>query len=166
MITYLYTAVLMIQQSDAVSLSSVISSENTVFIGGSPSKEEVVRQLAERMLPLVAGIISRDLLFTRIAEVEKLNQVLESGFYIPHAKFRELHNFFGVLGIIPEGFTDPATGLKVRAALLLLSPHKPAYFQRHLNMLSLLSQTFQPELIDKLAAQKDPAEAVSLIVKG
>jgi hypothetical protein len=30
-------------------------------------------------------------------------------------------------------------------------------------MLSLLSQTFHPELIEKLAALKDPAEAVSLI---
>ena len=156
----------MIQQSDAVSLSAVISPENTVFIEGTPSREEVVRQLTDKVLPLVNGIISRTVLFDRIAEVEKLNQVLESGFYIPHAKFKELHNFFAVLGVIPQGFTDPATGLKVKAALLLLSPHKPAYFQRHLNMLSLLSQTFQPELIEKLAAQKDAPAAVALIVNG
>jgi hypothetical protein len=30
-------------------------------------------------------------------------------------------------------------------------------------MLSLLSQTFQPELIDKLAALRDPAAAAALI---
>lgn len=153
----------MIKQPDPVSLSSVISPENIVFIEGTPSKEEAVRQLTERMLPLVNGIITRKALFSRVAEVEKLNQVLESGFYIPHAKFKELHNFFAVLGIIPEGFTDPATGLNVKATLLLLSPHKPAYFQLHLNMLSLLSQTFQSELIGKLAALKDPASAADLI---
>jgi mannitol/fructose-specific phosphotransferase system IIA component (Ntr-type) len=134
-----------------------------VFIEGLPSKEEAVRQLTERMLPQVSGIVSRKALFDRVAEVEKLNQVLESGFYIPHAKFPELDGFHAVLGIIPEGFTDAATGLKVRALLLLLSPHKPAFFQRHLNMLSLLSQTFQPELIDKLAALKDPAAAAALL---
>ncbi|MDA8243262.1 MAG: PTS sugar transporter subunit IIA [Elusimicrobia bacterium] len=156
----------MIQQSDAVSLSAVVSPENIVFLEGAPSREEVVRQLAEKVLPQVSGIIGRKVLFERIAEVEKLNQVLESGFYIPHAKFKELHNFFAVLGIIPQGFPDPATGLKVKAALLLLSPHKPAYFQRHLNMLSLLSQTFQPELIEKLAAQKDAASAAALVLKG
>lgn len=153
----------MIQQSDGVSLSTVINSENIVFLEGTPSREEAVRQLTEKMLPHVNGIISQKLLFERIAEVEKLNQVLESGFYIPHAKFKELHNFFAVLGIIPEGFIDPATGLKVKAALLLLSPYRPAYFQRHLNMLSLLSQTFQPELIEKLAALKDPVAAATLI---
>lgn len=153
----------MIQQSDGISLSALIPPENVVFIEGTPSKEEAVRQLTEKMLPQVSGIINSKALFSRVAEVEKLNQVLESGFYIPHAKFPELHNFFGVLGIVPQGFTDQASGLKVRALLLLLSPHKPAYFQRHLNMLSLLSQTFQPELIDKLAAAKDPAAAVSLL---
>ncbi len=153
----------MIKQSDGVSLSAVINPENIVFLTGSPTKEEAVRQLTERMAAQVSGIIDPKVLVARVAEVEKLNQVLESGFYIPHAKFPELHNFFAVLGIVPQGFTDPATGLKVRALLLLLSPHKPAYFQLHLNMLSLLSQTFQPELIDKLAAAKDPAQAAALV---
>lgn len=153
----------MIKQSDGVSLSAVINPENIVFMPGSPTKEEAVRQLTERMAAQVSGIIDPKVLVARVAEVEKLNQVLESGFYIPHAKFPELHNFFAVLGIVPQGFTDPATGLKVRALLLLLSPHKPAYFQLHLNMLSLLSQTFQPELIDKLAAAKDPVQAAALV---
>ncbi|MGD9643017.1 MAG: PTS sugar transporter subunit IIA [Elusimicrobiales bacterium] len=153
----------MIKQSDGIGLSAIISPENVVFIAGAPSKEEAVRQLTEKMLPRVDGLIGRKALFDRVAEVEKLNQVLESGFYIPHAKFPELDGFHAVLGIIPEGFTDQATGLKVRALILLLSPHKPAFFQRHLNMLSLLSQTFQPELIDKLAALQDPAAAAALI---
>jgi len=153
----------MIRQSDGVSLSAVITPENVVFIEGTPSKEEAVRQLTERMLARVSGVISRKALFDRVAEVEKLNQVLESGFYIPHAKFPELDAFYGVLGVVPQGFTDPATGLKVKALILLLSPHKPAFFQRHLNMLSLLSQTFQPELIEKLAVLKDPAAAAALV---
>lgn len=153
----------MIRQSDSVSLSAIIAPENVVFIEGPTTREEAVRLLTERMLPQVNGIVARKALFGRVAEVEKLNQVLESGFYIPHAKFQELDGFHAVLGIAPEGFTDPATGLKVRALILLLSPHKPAFFQRHLNMLSLLSQTFQPELIDRLAALKDPAAAAALV---
>jgi len=81
-----------------------------VFLDGPLSKEEAVLRLTEAMLPQVKDIIGRKALFDRVAEVEKLNQVLESGFYIPHAKFPELHNFFAVLGVFPEGFTDPATG--------------------------------------------------------
>ncbi len=153
----------MIRQSDGVSLSAIISPENVIFLDGGISKEETVRQLTEKMLPQVSGIISRKALFDRVAEVEKLNQVLESGFYIPHAKFPELDGFYAVLGLLPEGFIDQVSRLKVRAVLLLLSPHKPAFFQRHLNMLSLLSQTFQPELIEKLAALKDPSAAAALI---
>jgi mannitol/fructose-specific phosphotransferase system IIA component (Ntr-type) len=153
----------MIRQSDGVSLSAVITPENVVFIEGVPSKEEAVRQLTERMLEQVGATIPRKVLFDRVAEVEKLNQVLESGFYIPHAKFPDLDTFHAVLGVVPDGFTDAATGLKVRALILLLSPHKPAFFQRHLNMLSLLSQTFQPELIEKLAALRDPAAAAALV---
>jgi len=155
----------MIRQPDGVSLSALITPENVIFLEGKPSKEEAVRQLTERILPQVGGLIARKTLFDRVAEVEKLNPVLESGFYIPHAKFPELDNFHAVLGILPEGFIDPVTGINVRAILLLLSPHKPAFFQRHLNILSLLSQTFQPELIEKLAALKDQS-AVAALIKG
>lgn len=153
----------MIRQSDGVSLSSIITPENVLFLEGQLSKEEAVQRLTEAILPQVSGVISRKALFDRVAEVEKLNQVLESGFYIPHAKFPELDGFHAVLGILPAGFTDQATGLKVRALILLLSPHKPAFFQRHLNMLSMLSQAFQPELIEKLAAMTDPAKAAALV---
>ncbi len=153
----------MIRQSDGVSLAAIIKPENVIFLEGALSKEEVVLRLTEKIFPQVSGLISRKALFDRVAEVEKLNPVLESGFYIPHAKFPELDEFHAVFGIVPEGFVDPATGLKVRALLLLLSPHKPPFFQRHLNMLSLLSQTFQAELIDKLAGLKDPAAAAALI---
>jgi len=153
----------MIRQSDGVSLSAIINPGNVIFMDGGISKEDAVRQLTEKMLPQVSGIISRKALCDRVAEVEKLNQVLESGFYIPHAKFPELDGFYAVLGLLPEGFLDPVSGLNVKAALLLLSPHKPAFFQRHLNMLSLLSQTFQPELIEKLASLKDPSAVVALI---
>ena len=153
----------MIRQSDGVSLSALIKPENVIFLDGNPSKEEAVLRLTEAIFPRVDGLISRKVLFDRVAEVEKLNPVLESGFYIPHAKFPELDGFHAVLGILHEGFTDQATGLKVKALLLLLSPHRPAFFQRHLNMLSLLSQTFQPEFIEKLAVQKDPAAAAALV---
>ena len=153
----------MIRQSDSVSLASLLGPENIVIIQGPPSREEALRQLVDRLLPSVAGLISPAALRARLAEVEKLNRVLESGFYIPHAKFPELDGFHAALGLHKTGFHDPATGLNVRAVLLLLSPHKQAYFQKHLNVLSLLSQTFQPELIERLSALEDPAAVYSAL---
>ena len=155
----------MIRQSDGVTLAAIISPDNIVFLEPGISKEESVRLMAEKMLGQLGGIITHKALFDRLTEVEKLNQVLESGFYIPHAKFPELDGFHGVLGVSREGFADQASGLRVKVALLLLSPHKPAFFQRHLNILSLLSQTFQPALIDKLAGLTDPTAVVSAILK-
>ncbi len=153
----------MIRQPDGVSLAALITPENVIFLEGKPSKEEAVRQLTEKILPQVSGIIPRKDLFDRVAEVEKLNPVLESGFYIPHAKFPDLDAFHSVLGILPGGFVDPGTGTTVKAVLLLLSPHQPAFFQRHLNILSLLCQTFQPELVEKLAGLRDPAAVIALL---
>lgn len=154
----------MIRQSDNVSLSSLLSPENIVFLQGPPSREDVLRQLVDRITPAVSGLVSPSALRNRLVEVEKLNRVLESGFYIPHAKFPELDRFYAVLGLHRDGFADAATGLSVKAVLLLLSPHKPAFFQKHLNMLSLLSQTFQPELIEKIAVMEDPASVCSAIL--
>lgn len=155
----------MIRQSDTVSLASIIGPENIIFMEGAASKEEVLRRLSDKILPGVAGIVTPAALHARLFEVEKLNSVLESGFYIPHAKFPELDGFYAVLSLSREGFNDAATGLTVKAVLLLLSPHKPAFFQKHLNMLSLLSQTFQPELIENLSVLDNPVAASALILK-
>jgi mannitol/fructose-specific phosphotransferase system IIA component (Ntr-type) len=155
----------MIRQSDSVSLSSILGPENIVFLQGPPSREEAIRQLVDRIIPAVAGVVSPDALRARLSEVEKLNRVLESGFYIPHAKFPELAGFHAVLGLYKDGFHDTASGLTVKAVLLLLSPHKPAYFQKHLNVLSLLSQTFQPELIEKMSVLDDAAAVCAFFSK-
>ena len=146
-----------------MTLSSILTPENVVFLEAGLNREETVRRLAERIQPQVAGLVTPKALTARLAEAEKLNQVLESGFFIPHAKFPELCGFHAVLGISKDGFKDPSTGLIVKVSLLLLSPHKPAYFQKHLNMLSMLSQTFQPALVDKLAALTDAAQACALL---
>lgn len=162
MIPYTSSSGNMIKEPDTVSLSPLITPETVVFLEGSLTREEAVRRLTEAVLPRVEGLVGRKALFDKVAQVEKLNPVLESGFYIPHAKFPELDRFHAVLGVAPQGFADQATGLTVRVFLLLLSPHKPAFFQRHLNMLSLLSQTFRPEFIERIAALKDPAAVAAL----
>ena len=48
----------MIRQSDGVSLTAIISPESIFFLDGKPSREEVVRRLAEKILPQVSGIVT------------------------------------------------------------------------------------------------------------
>ncbi|MBI4801876.1 MAG: PTS sugar transporter subunit IIA [Elusimicrobia bacterium] len=145
----------MIRRSEEVALSTILQSDYVFFFKGRPAREEVVKSLASGLYPQVKKNIAAKALYEAVAEVEKLNNVLETGFFIPHAKLVEIDRFHAALAVIPEGFDDPKSGATVKAALLLLTPNKPLFFQQHLNMLSKLSRMFQPAFIESIAAMKD-----------
>ena len=153
----------MIKQDDKLQISSLLRAQNIIFVDGVYSKEECLKKLIESIYPSVSAFISMRQLNERLAETEKLNRVLESGFYLPHAKFSELDDFYAVLGISGKGFIDNVSGLTIKAALLLLSPYKSMFFQKHLNMLSILSQIFQPDLIERISVLKDTAAIAKII---
>lgn len=154
----------MIRQEE-VPLASILQSDYVFFLKGKPSKEETVKLLTEGLYPQVKSLVSAQLLYEKVTQVEKLNNVLPTGFYIPHAKLTEINRFHAALALIPEGFSDPKSGITVKAALLLLTPNKPLFFQRHLNMLSKLSRLFQPEFIDSIASMNSGAQVHEAVSK-
>ncbi|MBU2573998.1 MAG: PTS sugar transporter subunit IIA [Elusimicrobia bacterium] len=145
----------MIRPSEEVTLYSILQNDYVFFLKGKPAREEVVKFLSDGLYPQVKKEISARALYGKIAEVEALNNVLETGFFIPHAKLAEINKFHAALAVIPEGFSDLKSGIIVKAALLLLTPNKPLFFQQHLNMLSKVSRLFQPAFIDSITAMKD-----------
>jgi len=155
----------MTKQLDSVSLARLVTPENIFFIKGDLSRESAVGFLTGKIYPQLGTVITSKMLSQKVAEVESSNQVLETGFYIPHAKFTEIDRFYMALGLLPAGFKDPKSGLMVKAVMLLLSPNKPAFFQKHLNMLSKLSQVFQPAFIETLLSSSSPEAACILIQK-
>ena len=155
----------MTKQPDSVNLALLVNPENVFFLKGDFSRESAVAFLTEKIYPQLGTVITGKMLSQKVAEVERSNQVLETGFYIPHAKFTEINRFYIALGLLPAGFKDPKSGLIVKAVLLLLSPNKPAFFQKHLNMLSKLSQVFQPAFIETLLSSSSPEAACVLIQK-
>ncbi|MCX5784667.1 MAG: PTS sugar transporter subunit IIA [Elusimicrobia bacterium] len=154
----------MIKQLDSVSFAYLLNPENVFFLKDEFSRESAVAFLTEKIYPQLGTLITGKMLSQKVAEVERLNQVLETGFYIPHAKFTEIDRFYMALGLLPAGFQDKSSGLTVKAVMLLLSPNKPAFFQKHLNMLSKLSRIFQPAFIETLLATGSP-EAVCDLLK-
>ena len=154
----------MIRQEE-VPLASILQGDYVFFLKGRPSKEETVKFLTDGLYPQVKSFVSANTLYQRVTEVEKLNNVLPTGFYIPHAKLTEIAHFHAALAVIPEGFSDPKSGITVKAALLLLTPNKPFFFQRHLNMLSKLSRLFQPEFIDSIVVMTNGAQVHEAISK-
>ena len=153
----------MIKQLDSVSFAYLLNPENVFFLKGEFSRESAVAFLTDKIYPQLGAVITGQMLSRRVAEVEKLNQVLETGFYIPHAKFTEIDRFYMTLGLFPDGFQDKNSGLTVKAVMLLLSPNKPAFFQKHLNMLSKLSRIFQPAFIETLLASGSPEAVCDLL---
>ncbi len=154
----------MIRQQE-VPLAAILKSDYVFFLKGKPSKEEVVKFLTDGLYPQVKDMITSQDLYAKVMEVEKLNNVLETGFYIPHAKLADIDGFHAALAVIPEGFDDAKSGIKVKAALLLLTPNRPIFFQQHLNMLSKLSRLFQTSFIDSIAAMKTGAQVREAVGK-
>ena len=155
----------MIRQSEEVTLASILKCDYVFFLKGKPSKEEVVKLLTEGLYPQVSAFVTAKILYEKVTEVEKLNNVLETGFYIPHAKLTEIDRFYTALAVIPEGSLDPKSGITIRAALLLLTPNRPVFFQQHLNMLSKLSRLFQAAFMDSIVAMKDGAHVCEAVGK-
>ncbi|HAH31777.1 MAG TPA: hypothetical protein DCL44_05635 [Elusimicrobia bacterium] len=155
----------MIKQLDSVSFAYLLKPENVFFLKGEFSRESAVGFLTEKIYPQLENVISGKMLSQKVAEVESSNQVLETGFYIPHAKFTEIGRFYMALGLLPSGFNDQASGLTVKAVMLLLSPNKPVFFQKHLNMLSKLSRIFQPAFIETLLSSSSPEAACAILHK-
>lgn len=152
-------------RKEEVPLGSILRSDFVFFMEGSPAKEEVVRALVDGLYPQIKDLISAKALLEKVTEVEKLNNVLPTGFYIPHAKLAEITGFHAALAVIPRGFFDPKSGITVKASFLLLTPNKPIFFQRHLNMLSKLSRLFQPAFIDSITAMREGARVLDAVSK-
>ncbi|MBI4655263.1 MAG: PTS sugar transporter subunit IIA [Elusimicrobia bacterium] len=153
----------MAKRSDDIAISQVLRPEFIFFLNGKLTKEDSLRFLSGKIHELVKEIIDYKTLYERLVEVDKLNNVLESGFYIPHAKFKEISRFFAALALLPGGFYDEKSGKTVKSMFLLLSPNKPHFFQKHLNLLARLSGIFQTSFIEKLFSFKTPQEVMETI---
>jgi mannitol/fructose-specific phosphotransferase system IIA component (Ntr-type) len=153
----------MIDQSDKVLLSSILKPEDVFFIEEESEKEQVVRFLSDKVHKQVEKEFTAKYLLDRVFEVEKLNNVLETGFYIPHAKLAEIDNFHAALVILKKGFLDPNTDITVKACFLLLTPNKSTFFQKHLNVLAKLCRLFQTDFINSLTTMKDGQEVLTAI---
>ena len=155
----------MIRQSAEVTLASILKSDYVFILKGKPAKEEVVKLLTDGLYPQVKAFVTAKALYDKVTEVEKLNNVLETGFYIPHAKLAEIDRFYTALAVIPEGSLDPKSGITIKAALLLLTPNRPAFFQQHLNMLSKLARLFQPVFMDSIVCMKSGLQVCEAVCK-
>ena len=134
-----------------VKLSELIRPEQVWIAPEVFSKTEVVEHLVQLVCKENASLDVQEVLPQILQREESMSTTLDTGLSIPHARLEEVENISAALAICPQGMQDPSKPeISVHAMLLFLSPAQPAFFQRHLQFLAAVAETFQPELMKEL----------------
>lgn len=153
---------------DIIKLSplSLINKENIFIIKGRPAKEDVIKRLVQAVCQENAALNVQDVLTQVLRREEGISTTLDTGLSIPHARLEETEHFLAAMAILPEGATEPASGRpEMNVMFFFLSPAKSAFFQKHLQLLASLAETFTPARISHLSACTSAQEALSVLAE-
>lgn len=143
-------------------LGEMLPAERVWMYKNTPAKKEVIERLVALACRGEETLDPQDVLTQVLKREESLGTALETGLSIPHARLEELDHFRAALAVLPCGTRESKTG-RAQAVFLLLSPAKPAFFQKHLQTLAALAEKFQPEFIAELSACSAAKEAAEKI---
>lgn len=141
-------------------------SEQRIVTGlRATTKEQVIRQLAERLYATSAMPVAKEEFVQDVlAREQERSTCLGEGFMIPHATLDEGEEVRGVLGLSKEGLDLNATdGKKVHAVVLLATPHSDRH--RHLEVLAAFATaiTGDANLREQLYYARNPARAYEVL---
>lgn len=143
-------------------LGSLLSPAEVLVERGPITKTALIEKLIAAVYKANPKLDAADILAQVLKREEGISTTLDTGLSIPHARLEEITDFKAALAILPSAAADPVNpNLSIKAMFLFLSPAKPIFFQRHLQILSSLAETFKPEFIDELIALGDPAKILA-----
>ncbi|NLI09877.1 MAG: PTS transporter subunit EIIA [Elusimicrobia bacterium] len=146
--------------SDSSLMLKEAISQSDIHILALKDRRAVLDFCAKKMHEKIKKEISLRLFLEKIYQADQTNIVLPSGLYMPHIKIQEADRITAILAILPKGVKDDS-GQDFFACVFFISPLKPAFFQKHLNFLSVLSSSFSASFIKKLCAFNKPSEIYS-----
>jgi len=142
-----------------VNVGAMLSPRRIFVLHGQTDKTAVLRQLCVALSSDLPQVKETDLLDKVLQREQGISTTLDTGLSIPHVRLAEIADFTAALAVLPEGVPDPAQpGVSVKVMFLFVSPTDPKFFQKHLQLLSVLASLFQPAFIESLASAKDTAE--------
>ncbi len=148
---------------EKLKLSTLLPARRIFLFGDLADKQEVLDRLLRVLCP-EGGPLDRREVARQLAEREKgISTTLDTGLALPHVRLEELEQFEAALAVLPQGLPDPAAHQQIKVLFLLLSPARPAFFQKHLQILGLLAQTFTPDLMARLDACSTAAQAAQIL---
>lgn len=132
-------------------LGSLLSPAEILLVRENISKTEIIKRLVEAVCKKFPKLDEADILAQVLKREEGISTTLDTGLSIPHARLEEITDFKAALAVLPFAAPDPVNpNLSIKAIFLFLSPAKPVFFQRHLQILSSLAETFKPKFIEEL----------------
>ncbi len=127
-----------------------------------PSKKELISALVQVVCRDYKQLDPADVAAQVLKREEGISTTLDTGLSIPHARLEELTDFAAAVAVLRKPLRETSGNeLPIRVMFLFLSPAKPAFFQKHLQILSALAEKFKPEFIEELALLSN-AEEVAL----
>lgn len=143
-------------------LGSLLSVSKILVEEGSVTKTALIKKLIDAVCQGEPKLDGADILAQVLKREEGISTTLDTGLSIPHARLEEITDFKAALAVLPVPVEDPVNpNLSIKAMFLFLSPAKPVFFQKHLQILSSLAETFKPEFIDELIALGNPAQILA-----
>ncbi len=140
-------------------LGSLLSPAKILVEKESVTKTALIKKLIDAVCQGEPKLDGADILAQVLKREEGISTTLDTGLSIPHARLEEITDFKAALAVLPSPVQDPVNpNLSIKAMFLFLSPAKPVFFQKHLQILSSLAETFKPEFIDELIALGEPAQ--------
>ncbi|MDD4003678.1 MAG: PTS sugar transporter subunit IIA [Elusimicrobiaceae bacterium] len=148
----------------SVNIQNLLSVERVLIINKHTEKNELIEKLVRKIADDYPDLPA-DFLLEKILQREQgISTTMDTGLSIPHARVDGIDNFIVALAVAPEGIMDPATpGVPIKVVFLFLSPSDAAFFQKHLQLLSLLSAKFQPEFVERLVSLKTAAQIMHAV---
>lgn len=152
----------MTQTPEKINIAALL--QDRIFIlPGRPAKEDVLKRLTQAVCR-TAEALDAQTVWEQIVQRERgLGTTLDTGLSIPHVRLEELEEFKAALAVLPQGIQDGAGRTETKAVFLFLSPARPVYFQKHLQLLACLAETFSPTFLAGLSRCAHAAEAAALL---
>lgn len=148
----------------AVNIQNLLKVERVLIVNKHTEKNELIEKLVRKITDDYPSLSPEFLLDKILQREQGISTTMDTGLSIPHARVDGIDNFIVAMAVVPEGIIDPASpGAPIKAVFLFLSPADATFFQKHLQLLSILSAKFQPEFIERLVLLKTAAQVMHAV---
>lgn len=127
------------------------------------------KKLVDWCLEIVYPFVEEEIEFKELKEraenSSSFSTVFENGLFIPHLKIENVKRFYSLFITLSDFYPiEPKTKRSVKVIFILISPLEQSFFEKHLNILALVSSLLRDtDTIKKLSEFKTADDIYSYL---